>query len=143
MSVVLNLRHAPRTPSDGRLVYRGLRPSAVFSLSRAKGYLALFAFDRSGAHSSAARRVVSLAPLLAASRRSRAASRGRAAPDLEAARPSEYYNVQVFRKGTRVLVRWPARARSRSPPPKLPPGTYVWYVWPAIRHAGKASRSAA
>ena len=37
-----------------------------------------------------------------------------------------------------MLVRWPARPSLSLAAVKLPPGTYVWYVWPAIRHAGKA-----
>ncbi len=139
VSVVLNLRHAPRTPSDGRLVYSGLRPSADFTLRAGqKGYLALFAYDRGGAHSSAARRVVSLAPLLPL--RPVTGSVVESAPRLtwKPRARSEYYNVQLFRKGTRVLVRWPARPSLSLAAVKLPPGTYVWYVWPAIRHAGKA-----
>lgn len=139
VSVVLNLRHAPRTPSDGRLVYRGLRPSAVFSLRAGQeGYLALFAFDRSGARSSAARRIVSLAPLLPLRPVTGSVVTGAPRLTWKPSARSAYYNVQVFRKGTRVLVRWPSRASLSLAAAKLPPGTYVWYVWPAIRHAGKA-----
>jgi hypothetical protein len=139
VSVVLNLRHAPRTPSDGRLVYSGLRPSASLALRPGqKGYLALFAYDRSGAHSSAARRIVSLAPLLPL--RPVTGSVVESAPRLtwKPRARSEYYNVQLFRNGTRVLVRWPERASLSLAAAKLPPGTYVWYVWPAIRHSGQA-----
>jgi hypothetical protein len=139
VSVVLNLRHAPRTPSDGRLVYSGLRPSASLALLPGqKGYLALFAFDRSGAHSSAARRIVSLAPLLPL--RPVTGSVVESAPRLtwKPRARSEYYNVQLFRNGTRVLVRWPERPSLSLAAARLPPGTYVWYVWPAIRHSGHA-----
>ncbi len=139
VSVVLNLRHAPRTPSDGRLVYRGLRPSAVFSLGQGKR-----AISRSSPSTAAA---PARAPPGGSSRWHRSlplrpvtGSVVTGAPRLtwKPSARSAYYNVQVFRKGTRVLVRWPSRASLSLAAAKLPPGTYVWYVWPAIRHAGKA-----
>ena len=43
-----------------------------------------------------------------------------------------YYNVQLFVNGKRVLVGWPTKASFRIPAGKLQPGTYVWYVWPAV-----------
>ena len=46
--------------------------------------------------------------------------------------------MQLFRKGRRVLVDWPSRPSYRIPAGKLVPGTYVWYVWPAVRHKGAA-----
>jgi hypothetical protein len=45
-----------------------------------------------------------------------------------------YYNVQVFRNGKRVLLGWPAHPFYRLGSHKLVPGTYVWFVWPAIKH---------
>jgi len=41
----------------------------------------------------------------------------------------------VFRNGKRVLVAWPSRTSYR-PVRTLEAGTYVWYVWPAVRHKG-------
>jgi hypothetical protein len=38
--------------------------------------------------------------------------------------------------GKRVLVRWPSRPFLSLPATRLSPGTYVWYVWPAVRHKG-------
>ena len=49
-----------------------------------------------------------------------------------------YYNVQLFRNGSRVLVAWPKRAAFSVPRSKLLRGTYVWFVWPAVKHAGAA-----
>jgi hypothetical protein len=43
-----------------------------------------------------------------------------------------YYNLQVFQRGKRVLVAWPRQASYRFPVGKLQPGTYVWFVWPAL-----------
>jgi hypothetical protein len=54
----------------------------------------------------------------------------------KARRGTTYYNVQLFHKGRRVLVDWPSRASYRIPAGKLAPGTYVWYVWPAVQHKG-------
>jgi hypothetical protein len=32
-----------------------------------------------------------------------------------------------------VLTGWPTRATFSIPPGKLKPGTYVWFVWPAVK----------
>jgi hypothetical protein len=50
-------------------------------------------------------------------------------------RGARYYNVQLFRRGRKVLSRWPRTARYHVP--KLARGTYAWYVWP-----GKGPRRA-
>ncbi len=136
--VVLNHARPPRTPADGSIVYRGLGTAATLKLRPGHdGFLALFAVDRSGQVSHAARRIVSLAraalrPLSGSvvSKRPRLSWRAR--------RHTAYYNLQVFHKGKRILVRWPARATYRVPAGRLEPGTYVWYVWPAVRHRGAA-----
>ena len=49
---------------------------------------------------------------------------------------AKYYNVQVFRNGTRVLVDWPSRPFFRLPANLLEAGTYTWYVWPALKGKG-------
>ena len=51
---------------------------------------------------------------------------------------SAYYNLQLYRNGKRVLVVWPSQASYRMPASVLKPGTYVWYVWPALRVGGTA-----
>jgi hypothetical protein len=136
--VVLNQARPPRTPADGSIVYRGLGTAATLKLRPGHGgFLALFAVDRGGQVSHAARRVVSLAraalrPLTGSvvSKRPRLSWRAR--------RHAAYYNLQLFHKGKRILVRWPTRAAYRIPAGRLEPGTYVWYVWPAVRHSGAA-----
>jgi hypothetical protein len=60
-------------------------------------------------------------------------------------RHARYYNVQIFRKGRKVLSAWPRRAalqmkfhwRFRGKRRRLRPGVYRWYVWP-----GKGPRAA-
>lgn len=60
-------------------------------------------------------------------------------------RNARYYNVQVFRKGRKILSAWPRRAalqlkskwRFRGKRRRLHPGVYRWYVWP-----GKGRREA-
>ena len=46
--------------------------------------------------------------------------------------------MQVFRNGKRVLVGWPSSASYVIPAGALLPGTYVWFVWPAVRVGGAA-----
>ncbi len=65
VSVILNPKRAPRDPADGRVVYSGLETAVGFTLRVGQtAHVALFAYDRSGAFSTPARRVVSLAPLV-------------------------------------------------------------------------------
>jgi len=57
-----------------------------------------------------------------------------------------FYNVQLFSRGSKILSAWPNAARlglkrSWSYANRgfnLKKGTYVWYVWPAVRHKGAA-----
>jgi len=133
---VLNKVRSPRAPADGRVIYRGRGASAVLSLRVGqRAHVALFAFDHSGNVSPPARVPVTLAALVPL--RPLTGSVLRAAPRLswKAHRRSAYYNLQVFRNGKRVLVAWPSRTSYR-PVRTLEAGTYVWYVWPAVRHKG-------
>jgi hypothetical protein len=138
--VVLNLKRAPRQPADGRAIYKGLGSSAKFTLRAGQtGYLALYAYDHTGNVSAApARTVVKLASLIPLRPLTGSVVRT-ATPMLtwKAKQGTAYYNVQLFVNGKRVLVGWPAKAKFRVPAGKLLPGTYVWYVWPAIKHKGK------
>lgn len=62
------------------------------------------------------------------------------APKLVWARDAEasYYNVQVMRKGVKILSTWPSKPtykllktwKYRGREYKLKAGTYQWYVWP-------------
>ena len=61
----------------------------------------------------------------------------------KATKGTAYYNVQLFVKGKRVLAGWPSKASYRIPAGKLKPGTYVWYVWPAVKGKGKPRRRSA
>jgi hypothetical protein len=139
--VVLNLKRAPRTPADGKAIYKGLDTSAKFTLRAGQtGYLALFAYDHSGNISlKPARTLVTLAALIPL--RPLTGSTVRAASPVlswKAKKGTAYYNVQLFVNGKRILVGWPAKAGFRIKPGKLERGsTYVWYVWPAIKHKGK------
>ena len=132
--VVLSLKRPPRSPADGATVYKGLGTSASLRLAAGStAYVALFAYDRSGNISSPARKVVSLAPLVPL--RPVTGSSVAAPPRLtwKPRAGTTYYNVQLYRNGTRVLTGWPAQAAFSVPAGKLKPGTYVWFVWPAVR----------
>ena len=136
---VLNLARAPRGPADGRVIYQGLQTSVALGLRAGqRGQVALFAYDHSGNVSPPARLAVSLAPLIPL--RPLTGSVVARAPLLtwKAHAGTDYYNVQLFRKGRRVLVDWPSRPSYRIPAGTLVPGTYVWYVWPAVQHKGAA-----
>ena len=61
----------------------------------------------------------------------------------KAKKGSAYYNLQLYRKGKRVLVVWPSHASYRIPAGTLEPGTYVWYVWPASGAGARRRRSRA
>jgi hypothetical protein len=133
VELVLNRKHPPRTHSDGHVVYRGLAHSFALTLGAGEtAHLALYAIDRSGNISAASRTRVSPAALPAM--RPLNGSSVHAAPLLrwEPRSGVAYYNLQVFQRGKRVLVAWPRRASYHFPAGKLQPGTYVWFVWPAL-----------
>jgi hypothetical protein len=99
-----------------------LRWTIVAVVRTTKATSALLA-PRSGAH-------VTSAPLLAWRRVPRAS----------------YYNVQLFRGGTKVLSAWPTRTRLQlrqrwtflGRTQQLAPGRYRWYVWPRLGRGAKA-----
>jgi hypothetical protein len=134
--VVLNLKHAPKSPSDGKAVYKGLGTAAKVKLRAGQnGYFAVYSYDHSENVSlKPARLVVKLASLIPL--RPLNGSLVRIATPLLTWKPvkgTKYYNVQLFVNGKRVLVGWPTKASYKIPKGKLQPGTYVWYVWPALR----------
>jgi hypothetical protein len=133
--VVLNLKHAPKSPSDGKAVYKGLGTSAKVKLRPGQnGYFAVYAYDNSeNVSQKPARIVVRLAALIPL--RPLNGSLVHTATPLLTWKPfkgTKYYNVQLFVNGKRVLVGWPTKASFKIPRGKLQPGTYVWYVWPAV-----------
>ena len=64
-----------------------------------------------------------------------------AAPRLtwKATEGTAYYNVQVFRNGKRILTDWPSQASFTLPTTLLEPGTYTWFVWPALKGKGSSA----
>jgi hypothetical protein len=133
--VIMNLKHAPVSVSDGKAVYKGLGTSAKVKLRPGQnGWFALYAYDAAdNVSAKPARIVVKLAALIPL--RPVNGSVVRTTTPLLTWKPfkgTTYYNVQLFVKGKRVLVGWPTKASFKIPVGKLKPGTYVWYVWPAI-----------
>jgi hypothetical protein len=140
VELLLNQKRPPRSRLDGRVIYRGLAQTFEVSLpAGTTAHLALYAVDRSGNVSAASRSAFSLAALIPM--RPLSGSSTHAAPLLrwQATKGAAYYNVQVFRRGKRVLVAWPRQASYRVPADKLSPGTYVWFVWPAMQGAAAAA----
>ena len=137
--VVLNLKRPPTTPADGKAIYKGLGTSTKVHLHAGQnGYLAIFAFDHSGNVSpKPARTAVRLASLIPLRPLNGSVVRS-SSPTLtwKAMKGTEYYNVQVFVKGKRVLTGWPSKSAYTLPAGKLAPGTYVWFVWPAVKGKG-------
>lgn len=139
--LVANARRAPRDAGDGTVVFRGSAASCTLSLRAGeKRFLALFAVDRAGNLSPAARQVVSLAALV--SLRPLSGSVLHTAPLLtwKPRAGAAYYNLQVFHDGKRVLVAWPTRASYSLTGLPLRQGTYVWFVWPALGARSAAPR---
>jgi hypothetical protein len=137
--VVMNLDHAPKRPSDGTKIYRGLKTSTSVTLRAGQtGYLALYSYAKGGKASEPARTKFSLASLIPL--RPLTGSILHKVPVLtwKAKKGSAYYNLQLYRNGKRVLVVWPSQASYRLRASALTPGTYVWYVWPALRVGGAA-----
>jgi hypothetical protein len=133
VELLINPQHAPRGPLDGRVAYRGLGHS--FELRMRAGqtfHLALYAIDHSGNVSAPSRTLISLAGLVPM--RPISGSAIHAAPLLTwaAKKGATYYNLQVFKRGRRVLTAWPRHPSYHVPAGKLEPGTYVWFVWPAM-----------
>ena len=141
VELVMNGKHPPHGLLDGRVVYRGLEQSFVLPLKAGQtAHLALYAIDKSGNMSAASRRLISLAALIPM--RPLSGSAVHAAPLLrwEPRKGAAYYNVQVFHQGKRVLVAWPQGPSFRVPAEKLEPGTYVWFVWPALARTHASPR---
>jgi hypothetical protein len=141
VELVLNGKRPPRSLLDGRVVYRGLEQSFVLALNAGQtAHLALYAIDKSGNISAASRRLISLAALIPM--RPLTGSAVHAAPLLrwEPRKGAAYYNIQIFHRGKRVLVAWPQRPSYRFPAEKLAPGTYVWFVWPALARTHASPR---
>ena len=141
MVVLLNLKRQPRSRTDGTIVYSGLRPSAPFKL-KARERTATSRCSRSTAPATARPRrgyTVSLASLVPL--RPLTGSKVEAAPRLtwKAKDGTAYYNVQVFRDGKRILTDWPSQASLRLPASLLEPGTYTWFVWPALKGKGSGA----
>ena len=113
---------------------------AAFKLRAGKsGYVALYAYDRTGNVSAPARRTVSLAALIPL--RPLTGSSVTTAPRMtwKAQEGIAYYNVQVYRNGRRILVGWQSKASFQLPAYLLTRGIYTWYVWPAFKHANAAT----
>jgi hypothetical protein len=135
--VVLNLKHAPKRPSDGIKVYRGLASSTKLTTRAGQtGYLAVYAYAKGGNVSLPARTKFSLASLIPLRPLSGSVLHSVPLLTWKAKLGTAYYNLQLYRNGKRILVVWPSHASYRIPASALTPGTYVWFVWPALRSGG-------
>jgi Bacterial Ig-like domain len=140
VTVVWNARRAPRSASDGTAVYHGAGTHVDLKLDRLPPgkhlRFAVFALDRAGNVSTAARTTLSvpLASLLSLAPGGKLSGD----PNLSWAtvKGATYYNVQVFegkQAKTRVGVAWPTGTTWTLPGADMQKGkTYTWYVWPGL-----------
>lgn len=132
---------APQTARSSAVIYRGL--STRFfdrNVQRAVRYRYLLAaVDRTGNRSASVVRTATLPLILFAPRNG---SRVSTPPILRwrAASGASYYNVQLYRAGSKLITAWltePRYALRRSwtfddRRYRLTPGRYTWYVWPGL-----------
>ena len=130
-------RAPPRAPADGSVVYRGLGTAATLSCVPGRGIPRALRLDHGGNVSHGgeegrvARRARPLRPLTGS------VVLEAPAPELEGEAPAR--RTTTCRSSTRASA---SSSTGRRAPPtaslsaKLEPGTYVWYVWPAVRHKG-------
>jgi hypothetical protein len=99
---------------------------------------AVISYDHAGNASPAARVAVSPSAMLRSPRDGASVAR----PPLlawNAVPKASFYNVQLYRRGVKVLSAWPTRTRLRlrrtwtyAGSRRLAKGVYRWYVWPAF-----------
>jgi hypothetical protein len=140
VSVVWNSKRAPRTSSDGNLVYRGTGAKIVLKvpgLSAGKQVrFAVYAFDKAGNASPATRATIIVPRPSSVSLAPNGKLSGNPNLTWNPITGATYYNVQVF-EGTqaskRVGIAWPAITKYTLPGKDMKKGkTYTWYVWPGI-----------
>jgi hypothetical protein len=146
--VVAVLRSTRRGQAPTREVYRGSGSSYADANFRNGIYhrYRIVAFDRAGNASPAVDVVVDEAALLVAPKNGALVSapprlRWRAAPR------AAYYNVQLYRRGAKLLSVWPRSPlmqlssswRYLGHRYRLAPGHYAWFVWPGFGPLARGS----
>ncbi|HET7759005.1 MAG TPA: Ig-like domain-containing protein [Gaiellaceae bacterium] len=134
--VSTNAKTAPR-----KLVYSGTAPSYHDHRFKNGGYhrYLVVSYDHAKNASRGSDAIVPPSALLQAPRNGSALRRPptfRWAP----VRGASFYNVQLFRRGSKVLSAWPKKPHQSltrrwtylGRRHALRPGTYVWYVWPGF-----------
>ncbi len=133
VQVVINTKRVPKSPSDGKRVYRGRSTKASFiGIAGTRTHVGIFAYDHTGNVTTAATVLVRFAPALLQPLRGTMVD-GSPKLSWKGVKGAAYYNVQVFQRvgRTRIAIAWPHATSYRVPAGKLKKGkTYVWYVWP-------------
>ena len=143
--VVLNLKRAPVGPADGKTVYHGLGSSAKVKLRPGQnGYVAVYAFDHSGNYSPKPLRKLADAGRvdLAAPAHGQRRALGLAGAHLEGHEGQHVLQRAGVPQRQADARRLAQHGLLPHPGGKLKPGTYVWFVWPAVQHKGGTPRSA-
>jgi fibronectin type 3 domain-containing protein len=140
VSVIWNSKRAPRSSSDGNLIYHGTGAKVTVKvphLSAGKQVrFAVFAADKAGNVSLAARATIIVPRPSSVSLAPNGRLSGNPNLTWNAVTGATYYNVQVF-EGTqaskRVSISWPAVTKYTLHGKSMKKGkTYTWYVWPGI-----------
>ena len=140
--VVLNLRRAPVGPADGKTVYHGLGTSTKVKLlpgaDRLLRGLRLRPQRQRLAQAAAQGRVAGRADLAAAALRQLRAPSPRPCSPGRPRRAARTTTCRSSATASTCSSAGPARPPTASRPGMLKSGTYVWYVWPAVQHAGSS-----
>lgn len=133
------IRTAARKGAKGKVVYAGsARAFRDRGLANGGRYTyEVLAVDAAGNVTRTIRRVTVGPSLLAPLRDARS---GGVTLRWTGVRGAQYYNVQLFRNGKKLLSAWPGRARLHVPARwrfggsahALAAGVYRWYVWPGL-----------
>ncbi len=131
--VVRNARRAPRNLTDGTRVYSGkaVTVSRVQTAGTAV-YYRVFAVDDAD-NVSASKAVRVRLPVFGLFPESGSDVRGAVKLRWKRVARANYYNVQIYEAGRKIVDTWPTGTSFRLAPARLTAGrTYTWYVWPGF-----------
>ena len=140
--VVLNLAHAPKNPTDGTLMYSGLGDRPSCACARAAPATSRRSPTTRATTSPNRRASASRLP-----RRLRCPAQGhrggrRPAPDLESEEGQRVLQRADFPQRPAGAHRLAVARVVQGPEGQASSGTYVWFVWPAVKSGGASPKFA-
>ena len=129
-------KRKPRSPADGKRLYSGRGTTVAIPLAPgAATWVAVFALNKAGVASPAVTKRIAIGPI---SPGEGANLDGAVKLDWLKIAKADYYNVQIFRNGKRVLIDWPTGSKLSLANGKLANGDYTAYVWPGYGELSQA-----